>query len=451
MAETTQDSLTVLSVAPLWRRLLLVIPIVLAAYGAWIALRWSIGSTIAAYAPEFEAARSAERLAPADPQTQFTLAVLTKNSFAPNALGDALPHYERAISLSPNDYRLWIELGRAREQAGDAAGGERALRRAVELAPSYAFPRWMLGNLLLRERRQAEAFDELRLASEADPAMRPQVFNLAWRAFDANIGAVTDAVARTAGARAQLAQFLIENKRLDGAVALWSELSANDRREQQETGQALIRALLNERRFLDVLGVYRSIASDVKVGTLNNGDFEYDVGPPGADLFGWQVASDPRAQVRLDAANQLRGKRSLRIVFNAATSLDFQSITQLIVVEPNARYRVNCYVRTEDLKSASTLVVEAVDAGDPKRVLAASDPAPNGTASWQEVSFEFTTPPRTEAISLRISRESCITGACPIFGKVWYDDFNFQRIGGASASARAGVDDGGAATSANVR
>ncbi|MEJ7617080.1 MAG: carbohydrate binding domain-containing protein [Pyrinomonadaceae bacterium] len=444
-----------MSVGPLWRRLLLVAPMALAIFGMWTAVRWCIGNTVAGYAPEFEVARSAERLAPDDPQTHFTLAVLKKNSFAVNALGDSLPHYERAVSLSPNDYRLWLELGRAREQAGDAPGGEKALRKAIELAPAYAYPHWLLGNLLLRERRTDEAFAELRRAAESDPGLRPQVFGLAWRAFNEDVTAVTEAVAASSGARAQLAQFLVQNKRLDGAVTLWSDLSQNDKREQQETGQTLIRALLGEKRFLDVLGVYRSISSDVKIGAVNNGGFEYDIGPAGVDLFGWQVTSDPRAQIRLDAANQFHGKRSLRIIFNAATSLDFQNVSQLIAVEPNSRYRVDCFVRTEDLKSASTLVTEVIDAADPRRVLASSDPAPNGSNTWQQVTFEFNTSPQTEAINLRLSRASCITGVCPIFGKVWYDDFNLERVGGASANARSNNDgsanDGAAANAGSAR
>lgn len=437
MAELTKDSLSVFNVGPIWRRLLLLLPAALALYGAWHAIRWCMGSTIAEHAPDFEIARTAERLAPADPQSHFTLAVMTKNNIAPDALARSIPHYERAVSLSPNDYRLWIELGRAREQSGDSTGGEQALRRAVELAPSYAYPRWTLGNLLLRRNRPAEAFEQLQQAAEADPTLRPQVFSLAWRAYGGSVEQTIAAVGRTPGARAQLAQFLINNKRLDAALDLWNTIEPGDKRAQAEAGQALIRALFAEKQFHHVLDVHRAIADDVKAGQVGNGDFEYDIGPPGGDLFGWQVVSDPRAQVRIDAATFFRGKRSLRVAFNAATALEFQNVSQLIVVEPRTRYRLDYFVRTDELKSASTLRVEALDAGDPKQPLAASDPAPNGSTGWQQSTLEFTTGPRTEAVTLRISRDACITGACPIFGKIWYDDFNLQRVGGGAPAAGA--------------
>ncbi|MEJ7709195.1 MAG: hypothetical protein WKF84_04880 [Pyrinomonadaceae bacterium] len=167
-----------------------------------------------------------------------TLAVLTQNSFAVNALAVSV-YYERAVSLSPNDYRLWFAERESRRATKRAA--KKRFAGQSSYAVFYAYPRWLLGNLLLRDGRQDEAFAEPQTVSEADPGMRPQVFGLAWRAFNADVPAVTEAVAPSASARAQLAQFLAENKRLDGAPS--GSLSANDKREQQETGQTLIRAL----------------------------------------------------------------------------------------------------------------------------------------------------------------------------------------------------------------
>ena len=44
-----------------------------------------------------------------------------------------------------------MTLGIAREQAGDVAEAEAACRQAIALAPSYAYPHWYLGNLLLQK------------------------------------------------------------------------------------------------------------------------------------------------------------------------------------------------------------------------------------------------------------------------------------------------------------
>ena len=84
------------------------------------------------------------------------------------------------MSLSPNDYRFWMSLGTAYEQAGDPAKAEHALRRAVALAPSYAYPHWYLGNLLFEMVVTTKRL--LNCESPVKPIrnLQPQLFNLIW-------------------------------------------------------------------------------------------------------------------------------------------------------------------------------------------------------------------------------------------------------------------------------
>ena len=130
------------------------------------------------------------------------------------------------------------------------------------------------------------------------------------------------------------------------------------------------------------------------------------------------------------------GKKSLRIVLRVPRNLDKIPVSQTVVVEPGTQYRFECYARTEDLISASTpalFIVDAVDGG----VLATSSPLPSGTNDWQRVTFDFTTKPQHDGITLGFFRAPCSEGQiCPIFGTVWYDDFNLQRIGGTGSKRR---------------
>jgi hypothetical protein len=95
-----------------------------------------------------------------------------------------------------------------------------------------------------------------------------------------------------------------------------------------------------------------------------------------------------------------------------------------VPVLPNTEYNLECYVKTEQLVGASTPVIVIEDASDGAR-LAASPNAPNGNNDWQPVSLAFKTGPKTEAVQLKLSRETCSQKdpVCPIFGTVWYDDF----------------------------
>lgn len=442
------DQIITIDFGPAWRRALLVVPVVAVAACVWFAARWCLGNEMAVWVPAVEGvsraslAAAAARLAPDDPQTHFTLARLGDRSLLPEELPAAVARYERAAALSPNDYRLWVELGRARAAAGDAAGAERALRRAVDLAPNYTGPRWHLGNLLLREGRNEEAFAELRRAGDADPAnYRSQVFNMAWGAFGGDAARLRELAGDSAPARAALADYLVGRGRLDDALALWREFGGAKLTEEQiAAGAKLRQKLADAKRFHDALAVERALVAassgaganaPPEIERVTNGGFEEAVGPAGGDLFGWQIAPVAGAQLHLDTGSPRGGARSLRALFESPGTLDFKNVSQLIAVRPSTRYRLEYFVRTDGLKSANTLRTIVIDAADPSRALASSEPLPTAaTDGWRRVAIEFTTGPRTEAVQLAVVRAPCAEAVCPIFGKVWYDDFNLQRAGG---------------------
>ncbi|HKP73722.1 MAG TPA: hypothetical protein VJT82_12340, partial [Pyrinomonadaceae bacterium] len=223
---------------------------------------------------------------------------------------------------------------------------------------------------------------------------------------------------------------------LDDARQLWEGFNAAERREQRAVGEKLATRFLESKRFHDILQLHRELAAAGGTTTeaaserLLNGGFETGVGAPGKSLFDWQVVPVAGVQMGLDERVYHEGGRSLRLLFEAGATLNFKNISQLVAVEPQTRYRLEHYVRTEDLKSASTLVTEVVDAGDAEHILAASAPLAVGTEGWRQVALDFTTGAETEAITVRVVSPPCLAASCPIFGRVWYDDFNLQRIGG---------------------
>lgn len=420
------------------RRALLLIPVILALVGVWFAIRWYTGNTLAEYGPGLEeggieAARSAVRLAPRDPLPRWRLARLEEKSFASNQLDAAVRHHADAVSLSPNDYRLWMDFGRVLEESGNGAHAETALRHAVELAPAYSYPRWYLGNLLLRAGRTNEAFTELRVAAESAYQLRPQVFSLALQVFGEDSEAIKNAIGPSTELRVQLTSYLIGNRRLDDALRLWNSFSPEEKKEQHMIGEEVLKALAAAKRFRAALEIARELAPEDKtkpvMNQFFNGGFEMAYGPSGAGVFGWQITTVPQAQASMDSSQYHSGARSLRLVFKSTSNLALNTVAQLVVVEPQAQYRFECYVRTEELRSAGTPTFEIVDETD-GTVLGASAPLSAGTKNWLQLTIDFGTRANTEAVRLRINRASCGQDpVCPIFGTVWYDDFNLQRAG----------------------
>ncbi len=434
-------------------RVLLLVPVALALVGSWYAGRWYAGDVIAAYAPNLESgsietAQMTTRLAPDDPLTHWTVATLRKQTLPPERIRETLGEFEKAVSLSPNDYRLWMDLGRSREQSGDTAGGEKALRRAVELAPSYADPRWLLGNLLLRAGRSDEAFAELRLAGEANPRLRGQIFNMAGHIFGQDIQAMSRAVGSSAAARADLVSYLVSQQRVDEALGQWNTLSATEKVELGAAGKSLMTAMLGTKRWRAAFKIYRDMnpqdATGLKEEQIANGDFEGNISFASENPFDWHAQSVAQAQVGIDERYRRSGNRGLRIRFNAPSSVVSGSLSQLVVVEPSTSYRLEYYVRTSELQSAAMPLISIQDGVD-RTVLASSAPLALGTSDWHLVTIDFKTTPKTEAIVIITDREVCESGAgtataCPIFGIVWYDDFNLQRGGTAAAATGAGTE-----------
>jgi hypothetical protein len=422
---------------------LLLLPALLAIMGAWFAVRWYVGNTVAEYAPSpeeggIDMARLATKWAPADPLTHWRLASFEEKVFSADNLADAAREYQSAVEMSPNDYRYWMELGRALEANGDRESAEKALRRAVELAPAYSHPRWYFGNLLLREGKVDESFEQLGHAAEADDAMRSQVFTLAFQILGGDLDVIAKVACPTALGRAQFAIFLAASERFDDAVRMWGTISPADRQAQKAHGEELRQILMQLKQFRAAVALMRELdpnASLPQLGQVSNGGFESELAPANANIFDWIFSSRPPVQISIDSRAHT-GHSSLRIIFKEPRSLDQIPLLQTVLVEPDTQYRFECYVRTEDLNSAATPIVAINDAAN-TATLGTSQPLPTGTSDWQRITFDIKTKPNLDGVMIRFFRPPCDKGEiCPIFGTVWYDDFNLQRIGGSGSSGR---------------
>src|SRR5688572_3347404 len=274
--------LTQISVQSLAVRIVLIVLLLGAAVCSYFAVRWYIGNTMAEYfnpgQNNMRVAEMAVDLAPSDPLTHWRIAQVAQKLLPLDQQGRTIQEYERAVSLSPNDYRYWMALGTAHEQAGDSVKGELALRRAVALAPSYAYPRWYLGNLLLRSGRYEEAFKELRLAAEADADLEPQQFNFLWAIYSDNLDALKTAIGEGSERRARFALYLLNRQRHDDGLRVWDSLSGDEKKTNREIGNSMVGKLLIVRRYHDAMNVWNDIATNeryrAEIDHIFDGSFE---------------------------------------------------------------------------------------------------------------------------------------------------------------------------------
>ncbi len=402
---------------------------------SWMCLRAGASRMISDYAMRThltEPARAAVRLTPSDPEARYALAGLLAGA---GDYANAMGYYEQAVAVRSRDYLLWIKLGEAREETGNAQGATAAFRKAVELAPFYAQPRWQLGNALLRAGHSDEAVEELRRAARSDPSLYPNFVQAAWYATGQDARLLAQACRpENPGETLAVIKFLIKSGAKSEAMRVLRELGMP---LTTESRRALLTDLLARGDYGEAAEVWsqgRSSgggSSGNLNGTISDGGFEGEMLLDDGG-FGWRFARDaPALKFSLDADAPREGSRSLRIEFNGNSDPATAAVSQLVLVERGARYRLSFSAKTRDLVTGGLPILEIVSTAKGGESLSSSPPLkPDATSGWRDYAVEFAAPSSagTEAVRLVFRRQSCSSSPCPAFGSVWLDSFNLRKL-----------------------
>lgn len=396
---------------------------------AYLFAKWFFANTIAARSVYKEIAEFSIGLAPSDPQTHFASAVLHEKTFLPGDLPKSLAEFEQAAALSPSDYLLWFELGKARDRGGDPEGAEKALRRALVLAPNYSQIQWTLGNFLLRQGNEAEAFAHIRKAAEGDKTFAAPAIASTWLLFQGDTPRIKSYIGESVNLKAAFAALLAKEKRFDEALDIWLSLPEAARKNDfKANGKDIYQKMLDARKYRAAVGVFSDIAESEEkkfaVGRITNGGFESNINPENPEVFEWQIGGGIEPQILIDKAQKHGGEISLVMVLNNTDGKAFRNISQTVAVEANKKYVFETFYKSE-LKTSTTFKWEIVDAADSNNVLASTD-AIAANADWTSLKAEFVVPETTEAVLIRLKRNACAGTLCPISGKLWFDDFSLN-------------------------
>ena len=412
-------------------KLALIFAGMLFAASAVFAAKWCFAQTIATRAEAKELAEFTIKMAPADPQTHYAFARTSEKTFLPEDFERALTAYETAVSLAPHDYRLWLELGKARERNGDAEGAEKALRRAAELAPNYSQVAWTLGNALLRQEKTVEAFEWLRRAAAADDKFVAPIVVAARQQAGSELSEIQRLLGDSPDLKAELAASLAAEKRFDEALEIWRSLPDAEKAEKSEKLNAVRERIFNqliaEKRFRDAFSLQADNLAggeSLEVGKIINPGFEANVKPEGAGLFEWQIAAGAHPQIGVDTSQKRGGSQSLVLLFNSADGKLFREIRQTVAVEAGRNYEFIAFYKS-DLKTTGTVRWEVID-GASGAVLAQTEAAAE-KADWSPLAAQFKTDEDAQAVIIRLARTDCKSAFCPIAGKIWFDDFALQQ------------------------
>lgn len=389
----------------------------------------SLLSTYAGRANRIDAANAAVSFAPGDPEGHYLRgAVLEAN----NDLTGAILEYDKAASLRPDDYVLWLSLARAREFNGDMPGALAAARQAVPLAPFYAQPHWQLGNLLVRAGQRDEGFKELRLAGASNPTLLPGIVEFAWQLSAGDVQFVKQALQpQSPEAYKALAENFRKHGQTEDAIAMLGEAGAGA--ESLRAREQYLNELIAAKRFKEAYALWsqehsaNSANSNSGLGAITDPGFEQEsnLDEPG---FGWRTNSKaPSLSLSLEPANPKEGHSSLRVEFKGDSDPGVPSISQLVLIEPKTHYQLRFSCRTEGIVSGGLPNIFVLDGHDNK-VLGQSGALPATTEGWRDTTIDFISGESAGAVQITLQRDRCARSPCPIFGRLWLDGFSLKKM-----------------------
>jgi hypothetical protein len=342
----------------------------------------------------------------------------------------AVEGYRRAAALNPLDPSNWRDLATVQMERGDLEGAEIALRGELAAIPHSPQASWRMANLLLVKGRSEEAYPYLITAATNDVTLRHPVFDLAWR-LEEDPGVIWEKlVPATPEARGAYLHFLLVRRRLSEAYPVWQAI-ASPSPESLRLGNSYVEALANSgmgsyagRVWGELLSLTGRNALRSEGEFLTDPDFEGEIQNAG---LGWRMIRGEGYQIALDSFVFRHGTQSLRVSFDGTVNLNFAGVYQIIPVEPNRRYRLEGFLRTDSITTDSGVFFQVATVGAPREesfFLYSSKHAE--TASWVREEIEFQTGPRTSVVAVHLRRSPSQKLNNLIQGKVWIDNLSLR-------------------------
>jgi len=368
---------------------------------------------------------------PDNPEHWYRLGRYYQIDFEHADLPRAISNYQRATAIAPGSAEYWLDLAEVKETVLQLADAEQALRRAQQAYPLSADVSWRFGNFLLRQNRQDEAFRKIHDALSVQPSLTALAISRCWQSTQ-DIERILN-LALPVGAETYWGaiDFLVEAREPGAAMAVWKRLMAGDPIFPLQRTFRLQDMLIETAHGGDARSVWQQslLAAGAQRDTqpggslLWNGGFEQDLLNGG---LAWRFRPVAGAELSFDGRVAHSHSRSLRVVFDGTKNVDFQQPWQYVVVEPNTRYRVSAYFRTEGVTTSSAIRLEIEE----RRSGYVTQATPNlvGTQPWAPSEAEFTTDADTQLVRVVLRRRPSQKLDNKISGTIWVDDVSLVPV-----------------------
>lgn len=354
----------------------------------------------------------------------------------------ALQSLRRAVDLSPYRTTYWMALGSACELAQDLACADRAVERAQSLSPTTPRVQWWIANYYLRTNRVEAGLRAFRRILEMNQSYAPTVFRLALQAVDDPQEVFRQLFPSGSDPyeQAWFVDFLAEQGQVDLAYQLWSRVQARPGgRFDVNAAQPLLEGLISRGKVaeawqvwleLERVGIVPKPSPANSDNLIYNGGFEQ---PPLNAGFDWYWRKAPFISTDVRDSEAYEGAACVRVDFTANSNEDFELLYQTVRLAPNQSYRLQAFLRTQDITSDSGPRLEVVDPECPKCLDVFSETT-TGTTPWHAVLLDFAAGAQTRFVRIVVRRIRSRVFPTEITGTFWLDAVSLKSVQEASSA-----------------
>jgi tetratricopeptide (TPR) repeat protein len=368
----------------------------------------------------------AVRLEPADSQNWYLLGRYWQYNLEDPDAARAIRSYLSALSFNPASSETWLDLAAAYESEGNLVAARDAFLHAKKVYPLSAEVSWRYGNFLLRQGELDPAFSEMRLAVQGDPKRAAEAFSRALRA-GSNLEIILDRVLPPISeAYLDVIWDQTTDGHTDNALKVWDRLPHLHPHIFLNDSFSLVGALMIEKRIAEASRVWDQAVLFASLADLQSppgsvlwdGGFESSISGGG---FSWIFSEGFRGvQMGIDTQEKHSGNRSLRLMFDGNSNVNFNGVCHYVPVQPSTPYLFSAWVKTRALTSDQGIRFQL--RSDSQHAAAANTSDVHGTAPWTRIVMSWTSANDVHEVQVCLIRYPSQEAGNKIQGTVWVDD-----------------------------
>lgn len=337
----------------------------------------------------------------------------------------AIGECRKASELNPYDSSIWLDLAQAWYSAGNSQQADASVHKAIAVDPTTPDTAWNAANFFLVQGNASEAMNQFAMIFREEPSLAPAALNICWQSLH-DINRIQSILPPNPAVYLDFIKLLMSTGEVGPAAQVWSSFMRLKPDFDFHQGLFYIDSLLHARAVAQASDAWKQLAAKSKAlqayyqpgNLVADPSFAQEVLDAG---FDWRYDPRPQVTVTLDQAEFHSNSRSLRLTFSGSAS--DAGIFQYIAAQPNTRYRLSAWVKSDRLETANGPMIALMDASD--NGLYGSTEETIGTTPWHHIETWVQTGPESKLLILTILRRPSDTR---IQGRFWIDDIKLEPL-----------------------